>query len=121
MMMVHRRPEELRFDRTERMVLVVVALVVAALLGIYATLFLFHSQTSAEVRAANCVTAKCESPAIKAIISQAAAQIGTLLTTEDAPNHALLCISLSELNVPAQSSSASRALAKYCPKGATIP
>jgi hypothetical protein len=112
--MMTREPQDQRFDRTEKLLMAVVASIVAALFGIYLTLFLFHGQTHQEIAAENCVTAKCESPAVKAIINQAISGLTVAVQKNDIGDRLLLCTSLQELNSSSPSHAALTALDRYC-------
>ena len=108
-------PEE-RFDRTEKLVSGVLTLIIVALFGIYLTLFAFHTQTRAQLRAENCVSASCESPAVKAILNQAILGLTSALAKNDVGDRTLLCTSLSELNAQSPQEAAQKALVQFCYK-----
>ena len=81
----------------------------------------YHQQTIAELKAENCTTASCESPAIKAVISQAVAGVTAAVTTANKGELQLLCYSLANLNTTNPTAQATAALLRYCPPAEGTP
>ena len=97
-------------DRHEHINMTLVFLGVISIVGIYLTLFSFHSSTHAQIAASNCKSISCEAPLVKFVVGQ-------VVTAEASGNQALLgsnCALLASLQESTPNKITSNALSQYC-------